>query len=343
MSIEDILDEAALTDAPPPRGRGPWPAIAIVLFVLLAFAGGYVVRDTTQREPEPTPTPRPIDPATKVANVLLPATVFIRAGDSVGSGFIYDAKKGLLMTAAHVVDVRESVTVRLTDGTPLNGKVLGRDRARDVAVVQVKKTGLHAAWLGLGVRVHVGDLAVAIGSPFGLEETVTAGVISGLGRTLDTPGGAVDAIQTDASINPGSSGGPLADREGRVIGINVAKRGSGEDSLGLAVPIDVAAEAARYLAQGKTPPEMAFLGVTGSDPTGPNPGALVVEVRPGGPGADAGLMKGDRITAIDGKRVPGFPELATAIRKHRPGDTVTLTVVRESKTIRVRVKLGHFS
>ena len=342
MSDTDVeeftLDESAFA-----RGRGPWRGVAVVLAVLLAFAGGYIVRDTTQAPPEPTPTPTPIDPATKVARVLVQSTVLVRSGESVGSGFIYDAKKGLLLTAAHVVGSNETVTVRLADGTPLSAKVLGRDRARDVAVLEVKRTGLHAAKLALGVRTRVGDIAVAIGSPFGNDETVTAGVVSGIGRTLETEGGAVDAIQTDASINPGSSGGPLADREGRVIGINVAKRGTGEDALGLAVPIEVAMDAAKYLAQGKAAPEMAFLGVSGSDPVGPNPGALVVEVRPGGPADDAGLLKGDRITAIDGKRMPGFSELASEIRKHRPDETVTLTVVRERKTIRVKVKLGRFS
>jgi S1-C subfamily serine protease len=342
MSDTD-LQELTLDESAFERRRGPWRAIAVVLAVLLAFAAGYVVRDTTQSEPEPTPSPVPLDPATKVARVLLPSTVFIRSGESVGSGFIYDVK-GLLLTAAHVVGTNETVTVRLTDGTPLTGKVLGRDRARDVAVIQVKRTGLRAATLALGnVRTHVGDIAVAIGSPFGLEETVTAGVVSGIGRTLETAGGAVDAIQTDASINPGSSGGPLADREGRVIGINVAKRGTGDDGLGLAVPIEVAIDAAKYLAEGKAPPEMAFLGVSGSDPTGPNPGALIVDVRPGGPADDAGLLKGDRVIALDGKRMPGFPELAAAIRKHGPGDTVSLTVVRERKTIRVKVKLGRYS
>ena len=339
--LQDLeLDESAFARG---LGRGPWRTVAIVLAVLLAFAGGYVVRDATQSPPPtPSPSPVPLDPATKVARLLTPSTVFIRSGDSVGSGFVYDAK-GLLFTAAHVVGTNETVTVRLTDGTPLSAKVLGSDRARDVAVLEVKHKGLRAAKLALGVRTHVGDIAVAIGSPFGLEETVTAGVVSGIGRTLETAGGAVDAIQTDASINPGSSGGPLADRDGRVIGINVAKRGTGEDGLGLAVPIEVAMDAAKYLEDGKAPPEMAFLGVSGSDPVGPNPGALVVDVRPGGPADDAGLLKGDRIVALNGKKMPGFPELAAAIRTHRPGDTVTLTVVRERKTISVKVKLGRYS
>ena len=326
---------------PPPERRNRWVGVSIVLAVLLAFAGGYVVRDTTAREPEPTPTPEPVDPARKVAELLLPSAVFIRSGEGVGSGFVYNAK-GLILTAAHVVQDRATVTIRLSDGTPLTGKVLGRDRARDVAVVEVKHKELRPAKLARGVRVHVGDLAVAIGSPFRLEETVTAGVVSGLGRTLETPGGAVDAIQTDAAINPGNSGGPLADREGRVIGINVARDGSGPASIGLAVPIDVALDAAEYLEKGKDAPEMAFLGVSGSDPSGPNPGALVVEVRPGSAAATAGLQKGDRITAIDGVKLPGMPELASAIRKHAPGDTVTLTIVRAQKTIQVKVELGRF-
>jgi S1-C subfamily serine protease len=340
MSDTDVSTQAP-THAAPNRSRGPW-TLAVILAVLLAFAGGYVVRDATMRTPGPTATPALVDPATRVAELLLPSAVYIRAGGSVGSGFIYDAG-GLILTAAHVVDDNTTATVRLTDGTPLAGKVLGRDRTRDVAVIRVKHKPLRAAKLGTGVRLHVGDFAVAIGSPFGLEQTVTAGIVSGLGRTLETPGGAVDAIQTDASINPGSSGGPLADREGRVIGINVARHGTSADGVGLAVPIDVAVDAARYLAAGKTPPEVGFLGVNGSDPAGPNPGALVVAVRPGSGADQAGLRKGDRIIAIDGRPVAGMPELASAVRKHVPGDTVTLTLVREQKTIRVKVKLGRFS
>jgi S1-C subfamily serine protease len=278
--------------------------------------------------------------------------VYIRAGDSVGSGFIYKLAKNehgrpgaLVMTAAHVVADATNATIRLDDGTPVAGYVLGRDKQRDVAVIRLNRAGLKPARLAAGIRLRVGELAVAIGSPFGLEDTVTAGVVSGVGRTLQTDGGAVDAIQTDAAINPGNSGGPLADDQARVIGINVAIHRIGPTGMGvgLAVPIDTALEAAAYLEKGKQPPPVAFLGVSGADPTGAQPGAVVLDVRSGSPAAAAGLQKGDRITAIDGKAVPGMPELAAAIRKHKPGDTVTLTVIRADKTLTVKVKLGTYS
>jgi S1-C subfamily serine protease len=336
-----MLPEDADPTRPRPPRRGPI-ALIVVLLVLLAFSTGYIVRDRTQSEPVPTPTPTPTDLGAEVAHALLPSAVFVRSGTSLGSGFVYDTK-GLILTAAHVVEARMDVTVRLSDGTPLAGKVLGRDTARDVAVISVKRKGLRAAKLARGVRLQVGQFAVAIGSPFGLEESVTVGVVSGTGRTLETADGAVDAIQTDAGINPGNSGGPLADSQARVIGINVATHRSGAQSIGLAVPIDVALDAATYLEKGKQPPEQAFLGVSGADPTGANPGALVVEVRPGSAAEIAGIRKGDRIEAVDNKPVAGIPELAAVIRKHSPGDTVSLTVVRDEKKMVVKVKLGRFN
>jgi S1-C subfamily serine protease len=336
-----------MIETPPtqPRGRRRSPALAIIVAAAsLAFAAGYIVRDVTDRPPPPTPAPTPsAQPAAAAARALLPATVFVRSGESAGSGFVYNDEEGLIFTAAHVVGARNEVTVRLGDGTPLPGKVLGRDRARDVAVIKVKaKAGkLVVARLARGIRPHVGDLAVAVGSPFGLKETVTVGVVSGIGRSLETAGGAVDAIQTDAAINPGNSGGPLADSEGRVIGINVATGGS--QSVGLAVPIDVALDSASYLEKGKTPPKPGFLGVSGSDPSEPRGGALVVEVQPGTPAQAAGLRRGDLLVEIDGKKIVGMPELAAVIRSHNPGDTVTLTVVRDEKKLKIKVKLGAFS
>ncbi|MEX2393556.1 MAG: trypsin-like peptidase domain-containing protein, partial [Actinomycetota bacterium] len=287
--------------------------------------------------------PTPIDAAEAAAKAALPAAVHVRAEDSIGSGFIYDAD-GFIFTAAHVVDDADKVTVRLSDGTALEAKVLGADAQRDVAVLKVKRDGLPVAKLAGGVDLSVGQLAVAIGSPFGLEETVTVGVVSGTGRTLETEGGAVDAIQTDAEINPGNSGGPLVDRHGRVIGINVATQGArpGAGGVGLAVPIDVALDVASYFEKGKTPPPVPFLGVQGTEPAGAKTGALVLDVRPGSPAAEAGVEKGDRIIAIDGRNMKGMPELAAAIRKHKPGDKVVLTVVREGKERKITVTLGEF-
>jgi putative serine protease PepD len=339
MSDTEVREPDVIAPPPKPR-RGGWIAAAL-LATMLAFVSGFYVREATT-PPEPTPTPTPADPAAEVAKLILPTAVLIRAGDSLGSGFIYNTD-GRIFTAAHVVGTTTDVTVRLADGTPLKGKVLGRDEARDVAVVKVKHKGLKAAKLAKGVRLQVGQLAVAVGSPFGMRETVTSGIVSGTGRTLATPGGAVDAIQTDAAINPGNSGGPLVDRQGRVIGINVAKDGAGRDSVGLAVPIDVAIHAATYLEKGKSPPPVAFLGIQGTEPAEAESGALVVDVQDGGPADDAGLKNGDRITAIDKKKIPGMPELAAEIRKHVPGDTVTLTYVRDGKTKTVKVKLGSFN
>ncbi len=309
-----------------------WVLSLVVIVAAIAFVAGFVLREEL-RDPAPTPTPAS-DPAAQVARKLLPSTVYIRAGQTAGSGFVYNAG-GLVLTAAHVVGDLGDVTVRLSDGTPLAGKVLGRDAGRDVAVIKIEKKGLVAAALSRG-PVRVGELAVAIGSPFGDRETVTAGVVSGIGGTLPTPGGAVDVIRTDAAINRGNSGGPLVDREGRVIGINVALRGT----LGLAVPIDVALETAKHLEQGKAAPAVAQLGVNGTDPADPRAGALVREVTAGSAAAGAGIKEGDLITAIDGKKLQGMFELAAAIRKHAPGDEVTLTVVTDGKTRQVKVKLG---
>lgn len=330
-------------DVTPPPRRSPkgWIALVVVLLVALAFTGGYTVRTATTKPPPPTPTPKPDEPGADVAKILLPSTVFIRAGDSLGSGFVYNSAKGYVMTASHVVGTNKNVTIRLADGTPVKGKVLGRDPQRDTAVIQVAQKGLVQAKVAHESQLTVGELTVAVGSPFGLQDTVTVGVLSGLGRTLETVGGAVDALQTDAAINPGNSGGPLANREGEVIGINVAMQGS---RIGLAVPIDVALLAASYLEQGKAPPRVAFLGVTGGSPASDAaPGALVVDVRANSPAAAAGLEKGDRVIAIDGKPITDFPSLASAIRKHVPGDTVTVRYVRNNKTKDVKIKLGDFS
>lgn len=341
-----MADPPLTPDHPRPRrGRPPWALVvgAIGLALLASsFAAGYTVG--ARPEPTPAPTPTPLEPSVAVAKALLPSTVFIRAGDAAGSGFVYavSAKEARILTAAHVVDDLEAVTVRLSDGTALEGKVLGTDPARDVAVVRVARSKLRPAKLARGVALQPGQMAVAIGSPFGLKESVTVGVISGTGRSLKTEGGAVDAIQTDAGINIGNSGGPLADAQARVIGINVAIAREGADRVGLAVPIDVAFEAVEALEAGEQAPKMAFLGVLGDDPPDAQEGALVIDVRAGSPAEAARIRKGDILVAIDGEPISNMAEFASAIRTHEPGDEVEITLRRDGEERTVEVTLGEF-
>lgn len=230
--------------------------------------------------------------------------------------------------------------MRLADGARLSGTVLGADPGRDIAVVRVDRSGLPAASLGRAAPVRVGQLAVAIGSPFGLEETVTAGVVSAVGRVLSTDGGIVEVIQTDAPINPGNSGGALADRGGRVIGINIASRGRGS-GVSFAVPIDPALEAAERIVRGESPAPAAFLGVTTTDSASGAAGALITAVEPGSPADRARLRIGDLLVAVERRSVRGPADLAAAIRARRPGDRVTVTLVRDGRRTEVVVGLGR--
>ena len=186
------------------------------------------------------------EPVADVAEALLNTVVQIERNGGVGSGFVYD-DQGHILTAAHVVGRSSEVRVRFADGSTRLGEVIGTDASQDVAVVAVNPRGLQAAPLALGEDSRVGQLAVAIGSPLGFQQTVTSGVVSAEGRSLRLSGAVVrNLIQTDASINSGNSGGPLADRYGRIIGVNIAiaTRSGGSDGLGFAVPIDLAVDIA---------------------------------------------------------------------------------------------------
>jgi S1-C subfamily serine protease len=331
-------------DGGSPRSRGPSRWLAAVVAGIVLLASGYGIsqvldRDDTAPAGAGIPTAAPaaaapaasgsastVEPAAAVAKALLPTVVEIRQGSGLGSGFVYD-KNGFIMTAAHVVQGADQVQVRLYDGTRLTGRVLGTDESNDVAVVKVDRTGMAAAPLALGETIQVGQLAVAIGSPFGLNETVTAGIVSATDRNLNGR----EVIQTDAPINPGNSGGVLADRRGRVIGINDAIQ-TGSDSngnvgIGFAVPIDLAARSATAIVQGKQV-KVGYLGVTMAEPTGGQDGALVQDVASGSPAAKAGLRAGDLVVGIDGQPVADYGELAARIRAHQPGEKVTLKVVR---------------
>jgi putative serine protease PepD len=332
-------------DGGSPRSHGPSRWLAAVVAGIVLLASGYGISQVLDRDDAPPagagiPTAAPAgaapaasapgsteEPAAAVAKALLPTVVEIRQGSGLGSGFVYD-ERGYIMTAAHVVQGAEQVQVRLYDGTKLTGRVLGSDEINDIAVVKVDRGGLAAAPLALGETIQVGQLAVAIGSPFGLNETVTAGIVSSTDRNLNGR----EVIQTDAPINPGNSGGVLADRRGRVIGVNDAiQTGSdtsnGNVGIGFAVPIDLAARSASAIVQGKQV-QVGYLGVTMAPPSGGQDGALVQDVASGSPAAKAGLRVGDLVVAIDGQAVADYGELAARIRAHKPGETATLKVVR---------------
>jgi putative serine protease PepD len=345
--------------SPGGRGRLSRPLVAAVAAAVL-LAGGYGIgqvldRDSVSATPAGAGIPTraisaPIqagdEPVAAVAKALLPTvvelTVETQQGDGLGSGVIYD-KNGYILTAAHVVQGADQVTVRLADGTRLRGEVLGTDQANDVGVVKVDRGNLPAAPLAVDVPLQVGQLAVAIGSPFRLEGSVTAGIVSATSRILQDGQSGREVIQTDAPINPGNSGGVLADREGRVIGINSAIRSDGASNgnigIGFAVPIDIAARSATAIVENK-PLQTGFLGVSSGDPTSGRGGALIQEVTSGSPAAKAGLQVGDLVVELDGQAVTSKDDLVGRIRDHQPGDRVTLKLVRDGKEQTVTATLA---
>lgn len=217
----------------------------------------------TKRSSSKSPVSLPFadEPVADVAEALLSSVVQIERNGGVGSGFIYD-DAGHILTAAHVVGRASAVQVRLADGSTRRGTVIGTDPEQDVAVVAIDPAGLQSAPLAIGEDARVGQLAVAIGSPLGFQQTVTSGVVSALDRSLRLSGSVVgNLLQTDASINSGNSGGPLADRYGRIVGVNIAiaTRSGGSDGLGFAVPIDIAIDIAERFT-GTRPPAAALDG-----------------------------------------------------------------------------------
>ena len=357
----------------PPAPAAPTPpavhrprrgaAVLAVVAVFMSGAGGVMVgrnlgvaasnsapvsqsaaqTQTVSTLPGPVPSGQ-AEPVEAVAAALAPAVVQIETTTGLGSGFIYD-RSGLILTAGHVVDGAKDVNVRLADGTRLDGKVLGSDAATDVAVVKVAASkDLPVAVLATGVNLQVGQIAVAIGSPFGLDQSVTAGIVSALGRSTQTPGGAIPAIQTDAPINSGNSGGALADRQGRVIGINDSiitgnGQSTGNVGIGFAIPIDIAKAVADKIVAGETPTG-GFLGVRGADGTGNRAGALITEVESGTPADKAGLKADDLVTAVDGRKVTSMIDLVARVTTHTPGESVKLTIVRGGNEQTVDVTLG---
>ena len=263
-----------------------------------------------------------------------------------GSGVLFDSQ-GLLLTNAHVVEGAEELTVGLSDGRRVKGRVIGTDRLTDLAVVRLEGEGLWpVAVLGNSDRLNVGDWAIAVGNPYGLENTVTLGIISNLNRNvsqLGISGKRLDLIQTDAAINPGNSGGPLLNAEGEVIGINTLVRSGPGAGLGFAIPINRAkAIASELVATGKARHPVIGIGlsrVPAERPGGPAPsGAVIRSIQKMGPADQAGLQVDDVITAVDGQAVEGPAAVVSAIERRGVGETVTLQIRRANDQKVVRLK-----
>jgi S1-C subfamily serine protease len=370
-----------------PGGRRRWGlrsitfTAAIVLLVaglLTGIAGGvvgYLAADrVTPALLDPDATLSQVSPSVNrppgsvadIAKRVLPVVVSVEVSTSGGSGTgsgVVISGEGYVLTNNHVVSqfatagAGGSLRVRFSDQSAVEARIAGRDPKTDLAVLKIDKPGLTVAALGDSGKVAVGDPVIAIGSPLGLAGTVTSGIISALDRPVRLGGeggnsgsdtnAVINAIQTDASINPGNSGGALVDGSGAVIGINSAiatlstgnAGQAGSIGLGFAIPINEAREIAQQLIRtGKV--RHATLGVTARSVTdGARDGALVESVTPGSAAADAGIKAGDVITRIGDRLVGGSDDLVVQVRAHKVGEKVQLTYVRGGRTVKVTATL----
>ncbi len=379
-------------------GAGLVGGLVVGMVGLIAITAGWVKSSGDDEgsalaaTPLPQSAPRQVSDEGLTVNQIYekdsPGVVFIRAqsaggasspldpfgggGTATGSGFVID-REGHVLTNAHVVDGAQKIEVTLgnvEDSEPVSARVVGEDASTDVALLEVDAPSdqLHPLALGDSSQLQVGDSVVAIGNPFGLDRTVTTGIVSALQREIRAPNGFTidNVIQTDAAINPGNSGGPLLGADGRVIGINSqieSAGGGGNVGIGFAVPINTADEVAQQLLADGTV-EHAFLGISGADVTPQladalnlpvEQGALVQTVVSGGPADEAGIKGGDATASIDGQRVRAGGDLITAIddesvtgmddvigvvNEKQPGDEVELSLVDGDRERTVTVTLG---
>jgi S1-C subfamily serine protease len=319
----------------------------------IGFAGA--VRDVAR-----TVKPAVVQVTNEVAVDQLHPSDVVPAG--VGSGVIYDTQ-GYILTNNHVVAGAEKLVVSLPDGRSFPAELVGRDPRTDVAVVKINAENLPVAELGDSIQLQVGDWVVAIGNALALPggPTVTAGVVSALGRSVSEPGGSggggpflFDLIQTDAAINPGNSGGPLVDLQGRVVGLNTlggGQTGSGiqAQSIGFAVSIATARKIAEqlvttgraihpYLGINYVPLNPAIAARIGIRQT---EGIVIGEVASGSPAEDAGLQYKDVIIEVDGVPIKGESDFAQIVSAHQPGDILSLTVLRGTQELRIKLTLGE--
>jgi S1-C subfamily serine protease len=377
--------------APSARGSGTRRGLGAVPVISLAIVAGILsgslsavavtnLMDEPATQPAATAgAPDDTDPVSEVridessavieaVDRVAPAVVLISTqvgglfggASGTGSGVIYDAD-GWILTNRHVVEDAEAVIVALSDGRTFDGTVYGIDTLTDLAIVKVEGSDLPTAPIGTSRELSPGQLAIAIGNPLGYENTVTTGIVSGLGRNITASDASQTSaetlrnlIQTDAAINPGNSGGPLVNSAGQVIGINTAVSTTAQ-GLGFAIPIDVAKPIMQQALDGEDlvrpwigiyyTPITPALAEEQDLPV--DSGALLATssggggaVFPGSPAEAAGLRDGDIIVALDGEQLTAETDLSTLILPHAPGDTVTLRVLRDNAATEIEVTLG---
>ena len=341
---------------PPRSRRGLFVlagALALVVLLVAAFLTGAVLRND-KPAPKPNPNAR-LQGRTPIGAIYAkasPAVVSVRTRGATGTGFLF-GRDGTLVTNAHVVGRSSTVAVRFgPNARSVEAQVLGVDPSSDLAVLKIAVSdtpNVDPLVLADSSRVRVGDTAVAIGNPFGLDRTATAGIVSGLGRHIRAPNGVeIDqVIQTDAPINPGNSGGPLLDTRARVIGVNsqiatAGQTGNGNVGIGFAVPSNTVREVVPRLERGDRIAR-PYLGVETSDPTDPNApsGAEVTTVVPGGPAEGAGLNPGDVITELDGQPVKGPSDVSRIVAAKKPGDHLNLRVDRSGQDVTLDATLQN--
>jgi putative serine protease PepD len=350
--------DAPAPPSAPPRRHGRFGAavagglVSATLVSAGAFGLGVLDRDApppasaanTNAPSSAAVSPRQQGDVAAIYKAASPAVVSIRTGGGSGTGFVVD-RGGTIVTNAHVVGESQRVEVQFADDRTVTGEVRGVDPSSDLAIVHVdpaRAGTLTALELADSTTVRTGQLAVAIGSPFGLPQTATAGIVSGTGRHIEAPDGfQIDSvIQTDAPINPGNSGGPLLDAAGQVIGVNsqIATGGGGNGNVGIgfAVPANTVRDVIPRLERGETI-RRPYLGVSTTEGNG---GAVVREATGGGPAARAGVRTGDVIVAVGGRRIQTPDDVAAAIQDRRPGESVEVQVRRDGDLRTLDVKLA---
>ena len=366
MPIGSAPSVAPTTQVTEPTKRRRWPWLLLALSTVAASGLlAWLVATNVQPEPAPVAVPAaevappptetaaaPADetvdlelladePFAAAAELIRTSVVRLEVANGHGTGVIINSN-GTILTAAHVVGNNQTVRVIFADGSSIDGEVVGTHEPTDVAVISVSPEGrdLVPARLAAGSDVRVGQLAVAVGSPFGFDQTVTAGIISAVDRIV--PGSDASFVQTDAPINPGNSGGPLINLDGEVVGINdLIFTESGDNAgVGFAISIDLAIIIADQIVAG-VEPQVALLGVSTGPPPNGEAGALVEAVTPGSAAEAAGLQLGDIVVGVNDTNTRGSSDLRAQIIDQAPGSDIELSVIRNGEQIELAATLGR--